>query len=651
MESKGIIMFNRGEKCIVRAIVCLYSLRKHYDGKVTFYLETPYPKEFDEVCSYFNVDIVHNVENHELKTLVRKTDMFGNPPYDRTLWIDSDTIVVGKLDEMFGYLDTCDVAIPHFAGWISTGHHISKRVNKFRGIIEDKYLEESLKLHPAVNTGVLSFKKSDKWKKFVEDWVKIADQGSKKNIFISDEVSFQILYPNIENWGLKCIITPTDFNVSVLHDGGKSKDPRIIHFHGQKSVLPVPLCEIWKKEFKEMCDSNIANINSFLKYADKRLKRYMNGEVVHAGFVSNVVQTVDANRQDTTIVTACDEYYVDILRETFPNWRKYKNIDAYPVMIFVHGIPLDDSRLEFLNLPNVTLIPWEMKNAENHREEMLSAFVFGTAENVKTDYWLKLDADSYATNNIPFITEEMKLFSFCGHKWGYSRPDHIKKLDDWAKGHWKKKLRKAKPMIESGKIEGNRFHHRRTISFIQLHKTQFTKFCVSLLKERKLPAPTQDTYMFYVANRFNPESVGIMNFKKRFGFTQGKGKMGADYIRGKVLEVEANKVLDVDEKDSDDIDIEKKVKVKSTITPAVSKIDVSFEPVKEVISQFENLTKKTAIDIPDYAKIVTNKTKETKVVTEVKVSIEPIKINENRIVSSFFGRKFIDETIVDIVEI
>ena len=31
-ESRGIIMFNRGEKCIVRAIVCLYSLRKHWDG-------------------------------------------------------------------------------------------------------------------------------------------------------------------------------------------------------------------------------------------------------------------------------------------------------------------------------------------------------------------------------------------------------------------------------------------------------------------------------------------------------------------------------------------------------------------------------------------------------------------------------------------
>jgi len=186
-----------------------------------------------------------------------------------------------------------------------------------------------------------------------------------------------------------------------------------------------------------------------------------------------------------------------------------------------------------------------MPNAENHREEMLSAFVLGAAVNVKTDYWLKLDADSYATDSRPFITDKMKQYAFFGHKWGYSRPSHIELLDKWAKTHWKAKLRKAKPMMEDGHIEGNRFYHntKRTISFIQLHKSKFTRFCVSLLKDdengfKRLPAPTQDTYCFYVANRFNPETVGIGNFKKHCGFTQGKGKLGAEHIKKRVEEVD-----------------------------------------------------------------------------------------------------------------
>ena len=122
----------------------------------------------------------------------------------------------------------------------------------------------------------------------------------------------------------------------------------------------------------------------------------------------------------------------------------------------------------------------------DHREKMLNAFVFGTAEHVKTDYWLKMDCDSYATNDKPLISEDMKQYAFCGYKWRYSRPEHIRKLDEWAKSHDKRKLKNAKPMIDEGKIEGNRFYHnkRRTISYIQLHKTKFTRFCVKLLKAK-----------------------------------------------------------------------------------------------------------------------------------------------------------------------
>lgn len=533
MSTQGVIMFNRGDRMLVRILTALYSLRKHYSGDITFYVENPCPcpEELDKALAYFKCNIVHLPEKHEYKTLVRKNSLFANPPYDKTLWMDTDTITVGPIDDMFKYLDEkeVDLCIPHFCGWVSNGRTISKRINRFKGIAEDRHLEEAVKSHAAINTGILAFRRSDNWKKFVEYWTELAHKGSLKRIFIPDETAAQILYPSMQEWGLKYFIAPADFNVSVLHDHGISKEPKIIHFHGDKHVLNVPTSAIWKNTLEEMRKDNIANVEFFLQYSDKRLRQYLSQK--------------DNNFPDTTIVTACDEYYVDILRLTFANWRKYKNIDAYPVIVFVHGMDVKkDPRLEFLRLPNVTMIPWEMKNVETHREEMLSAFVFGTAENVRTEYWLKLDADSYATDNRSFITDAMKQYAFCGHKWGYSRPDHIKALDNWAKGHWKRKLRKAPPMINEGKIEGRRFYHntRRTISFIQLHKTRFTQFCVKLLKERRLPAPTQDTFMFYVCNRFDPKMVGVMNFKKQYGFTQGKGKFGAEHIKQKLEEVEKN---------------------------------------------------------------------------------------------------------------
>lgn len=524
-ETRGIIMFNRGNGCIVRAIVCFETLRRHWDGPVTMYLEDPYPHEFDEVCKEYNVDVVHNDKNHELKTLVRKTSMFSNPPYDRTMWLDSDTVVTGNIDEMFDLLDDVDVAIPSFCGWVSNGRTMAKRVNKYKGIAEDRHIEEALNGHAAVNTGILTFRKSPRWTEFVKYWVNLAHEGSKARIFIPDEVAFQVLYPSFHEWGLTYKIGPQKYNVSVKF-GEKVADKRIVHFHGKKHCLDFPNCEYWKKEFNEMCEKNTANINHYLQYADKRLAKYLK---VRDGLCS-----------DVTIVTACDEKYIDFLRLTYPNWRKYKNIDKYPVMIFVHGIPIDDSRLDFLRQKNVTLIPWSFPQAEDHREEMLSAFVFGTAENVKTDYWLKLDADSYATDNRPLYSEDMKKYAYCGHRWGYSRPGHIKELDKWAKSHWKRKLRTAGPMMKEGRLDGRRFYHntKRTISFIQLHKLRFTKFCVSLLKERRLPIPSQDTYMFFVCNRFDPHLGGVANFKRNHGFTQGNSRRPVEELSKKIEEVD-----------------------------------------------------------------------------------------------------------------
>ncbi len=546
MSSKGIILFNRGDRMMVRALVTLFSIRKHYDGDITFYIENPCPclNEFEDAIKYFNVNVVRLPEKHEYKTLIRKTTLFGSEGfcnYDRTLWLDIDVIVLKPLDELFDMLDEADMVIPHFAGWISNGRAISKRIKRFEGLTEQRYIDEALNSHPAINTGVVAFANSPKWRNFVDNvWVPLSDKASKKGIFISDEVGMQILMPNVQEWDLKYSLAPTGYNVSVLHDHGKSLDKYIMHYHGDKHVLPgVESCNIWKSHFHEMVFNNIANINFFLKYADKRLAQYLKGEKTDVA-VDEYEEEDTMPKNDVTIVTACDEKYVDFLRITFPNWRKYKNIDNYPVIVFVHGIDIEDARLDFLKLPNVKIIPWSMDNVDNHREEMLSAFVFGAAENVKTDYWLKLDADSYATDSRPLFDESMKQYAFCGHKWHYSRPEHIKTLDEWAKGHWRPKLKKAKPMIEEGKIEGRRFYHntRRTISFIQLHKTKFTKFCVGLCRERRLPAPTQDTFMFFVCNRFDPHMVGTANFKKNHGFTQGNSKGGAEELQKHVENVD-----------------------------------------------------------------------------------------------------------------
>lgn len=547
MESKGIIMFNRGSAIVVRAIVSLYSIRKHYDGDITFFVEDEYPHEFDDVLRYFNCNIVHLDKKHEFKTLVRKNSLFELSPYKKTLWLDADIVVNGKLDKMFNYLDekNVDFCIPSFCNWKSTGKHIAKRIKRFDGIAEDRFIQEALKEHDAINTGIFSFRKSDKWIEFVKYWTDLADKGAKAGIFIPDETAGQVLYPSMGEWGLKYFIAPTDYNVSPIHDHGLSKNPIIYHFHGDKNVLDgVVTCQIWKDIFKEMCDNNIANINAFLKYADKRLAKYLNGEVVWGNGKTKSVVSKNQEVQDVTIVTAVDEKYVEILRETYPNWVKYKRVDKHPVIVFVNGMDINsDQRLDFLRQPNITMIPWNedsMDKVDSHRELMLSCFVLGTAKHVKTDYWIKLDADTYATDDRPLYDEDFKNYAFVSHKWGYSRPEFIKKLDEWAKGHWKGKLKNATPMMNDGRVDGNRFYHngKRNISFVQFHKTKFIKFCVKLLRENRLPVPSHDTYTYFICQKFDPQLMMLKNFKKNYGFSQGNGKSSIEDFKKKLQEID-----------------------------------------------------------------------------------------------------------------
>jgi hypothetical protein len=201
---------------------------------------------------------------------------------------------------------------------------------------------------------------------------------------------------------------------------------------------------------------------------------------------------------------------------------------------------LDDKRIDFLRLPNVKLIPWKMESALNHREEMLSAFVFGPPKDVQTSYWLKLDADAYAVNSKPLVYDEMKKYLVCGHKWGYSWVEHIKMLDAWAKNHNSPILNKATPMMQEGHVEGRKFWHdrKRTNSFIQLHKTEFSKFCISLLSEKKLPCPSHDTFYYYVISKFNPLGLATPNMKKNCGIVNINGRRGVGDLDIKLKEID-----------------------------------------------------------------------------------------------------------------
>jgi hypothetical protein len=543
--SQGIIYYNKGFKCIPRLIICIQSLRKHYNGNVTLFQDGEHDIELiKNLQKTFGVDIIYDI-NPDTVTLVRKIEVSKKSPYDYTALIDADMLIVGKVDELIEASKKYEFVATNFAEWKSNGGTIRGRILRFKESYP-QYMDAAINFGPAINTGAYSFPKDSP---FFKEWIEIAKVGQKMNTWIPDEVACQILLPRY-----KTHVLPTKFNVSVNYDPN-TQDKRIIHFHGKKHVIQRPLCKLWIDAFYQACMENVCNIRKFAdpKYGDRRLKKFLSGrygweeeikkikpillqekeipKIITRESIPNNYKLKD-NPQDITIVTACDPKYIAHLEITYPNWIKYKNINKFSMIVYINGFKngIKSQELNFLrNNSNIKIIEWDFPLAKSQRERMLSAFVYGTARDVKTKYWIKIDADAFCLNSNDLIEEEMKDYDIYGHKWGYTKPYHwIEDLDIWAN-----KLsifKNTKTIFNPQNVNGRRYCHQRIASYIQFHKTDFVKKAAEIAGER-LPVPSHDTYLWYIAER--------LGFKwKRHNFKRFTGFSNTPHIEKLKMEIQ-----------------------------------------------------------------------------------------------------------------
>lgn len=521
--SNGIIYYNRGFSCVPRLLVSLYSLRQFSNAPITIFMDGNNLIELaEEIRNNLNVDIIYD-SNPDTTTYVRAVEVCMRSPYDNSIWVDADTTIHDNFDHLFNDIPNYDIVISNFAAWLSNGSGISKRIRRFSNCLDLKTIEDAINYGPAINCGFYGFSKN---MDFLQEWLRISKLGEKSRIFIPDEVACQILLPKY-----KTKILDPSYNVSVKY-GTNITNPKIIHYHGRKHCRNFPLSGVWLKQFLELSKINFCNINKYVDY-DRTLKKFLSHKYGNKQVVdmcrdilqlpidnkSYITEKPNLNNRspsiesDVTIVTACDPKYVECLKLTFPTWIKYKNITKYPMIVYINGFNDNDSRLDFLRkYDNIKLIHWDMHNVNNHREKMLSAFVFGPAKDVKTKYWLKIDCDAYATDDRAILKEEMKDFDIVGHKWSYTKPfEWINTLNKWSVD----KNFNFTHTIDQKQISKHRYYHQRTNSFVQLHSTEFIKEAAQIAGD-KLPIPSQDTFLWYISCLLN-KKVKRYNFKKYCG--------------------------------------------------------------------------------------------------------------------------------------
>ena len=237
-----------------------------------------------------------------------------------------------------------------------------------------------------------------------------------------------------------------------------------------------------------------------------------------------------------TNVIGIDLEHLDELRVSSQSWRAYKPQEIERPTLFVcdgsQGTEQDwIQRLKWYDSVDKRVITFDDKYLRGvgatQREVMLTAITYALTL-VETDWWVKIDTDTVANGAGEWIESEWlsSNLAFVSHRWSYTKPAaFIKQLDGWSLSVPELR-RNQRPAIELPDDLSQRVGHARIQSIVMLGRRSFARTVWGMIErgdELRMPCPSQDTLMWYVAERmkFKYEAINL----KRRGWAHGRGAM------------------------------------------------------------------------------------------------------------------------------
>lgn len=147
--NKGVLYVGIDEEYYNQAIKSLESIKKHTDiqSAIITSEEVVEPDEtpFDEI-------IYSDNPHHDVRD---KSTHLGLTPFDQTLYLDGDTLVIGDISPVFPILDRVDIAAAH---------------STHKELVTIDQIPETF---PEFNTGVIAYNKNDRVLEFFQEWQNI----------------------------------------------------------------------------------------------------------------------------------------------------------------------------------------------------------------------------------------------------------------------------------------------------------------------------------------------------------------------------------------------------------------------------------------------------------------------------------------------
>jgi lipopolysaccharide biosynthesis glycosyltransferase len=211
--STGVVYVASGESFIDEACQSVSSLKHKMPNIHTtiFSSQSIQCKFFDEVV------LIKSSQNKKLDKLI----YMSKSPYDKTIFLDTDTYVDGDFSELFTLLEKYDIGAAE------------AELRAGRNRLGESYNYQDIKdidgrfVYPMYNSGVIVYRKSPQVSQFFSDWLTLAEkQMQEKGIGYGDQPSFQII---LHKSNLRQIVLTPEYNCRFTFPVCVSGIVKILH--------------------------------------------------------------------------------------------------------------------------------------------------------------------------------------------------------------------------------------------------------------------------------------------------------------------------------------------------------------------------------------------------------------------------------------
>lgn len=315
LSNIGICYFNHGTKHLARLVVSLRSLEMWWaERQVAEALHgtlsssfrpagTPVPVAILHTPAKWNAqaaEIIQRIpdafpsldiqlveiplsEHRRHSCYVTKSTLWRYSPFDTTLLIDADTMVVGEFRNLFDWAEDPKmpgVVVTRFSKWHTQGNIVSGRVRQWKA---KKVACEAINVKraaakaieypwPALNTGVVCWRKGAE---ILGAWEELTRAGWRCSF--TDELAMQLLITEFPH-----TLVGDEYNWSPIYGKAEKEDVRIIHFHGNKQ-LRSEAAGTWWPVYEECVRDDVAGVREWTPGGDKRLGAFIGERLGLAG--------------------------------------------------------------------------------------------------------------------------------------------------------------------------------------------------------------------------------------------------------------------------------------------------------------------------------------------------------------------------------